>query len=528
MENKNFIIAIVASVAIMFLWSEFFAPKPEKSVQKTVKTSLISNKKKEMKSSKSENSDSISNSASVAMSQKNYPEKTGVMSNGFLKLSYSSKQGKISKILVIEKKYASKKLDLLSAKKEQSIFPETPLLFSKEPNYQVLNSSKNSVTFLYENGGLKIQKKISLGKNYEINVEKTIENNSGKDIKLSPKIKFDSLLEKEGLFNSYKQKFDIFVGYEPNEDSHIEDNKDVVKFVKQNKKINWASINYAYFTFAFVNKKDKFVLSNKTSFSPSENHVSLVLNYAKAKKVVHNNEKATFKFTVYAGPKDISKMEMLGCGLEKTVNFGWSSFLAKPLLFALKFLYKFIGNYGVAIILLTFLIKLLMLPLSTASFKSMNKMKLLTPKLNELKEKYKNDKDALNRETMKLYQKEGVNPLGGCLPMLIQFPIYIALYYMIKNSVVLYNAPFLPFWLTDLSAKDPYYIIPVSLGILMFLQQKMMPQQMDNKQAKIMMYTMPVIFTWISLYLPSGLTVYWFVNTLLGVAQQIYINKKYS
>ena len=525
MENKNFIVAIVLSVAIMFLWSEFFAPKPQKTKQKEIKIQKLV-KKDENKISKIKSESNSIDAKSIET--KTYPEKTGIMMNNFLKITYSSKQGKISKILVVEKKYISKKLDMLLAKYQNSFFPNNPIVFSKEPDYEIINSSKNSVTFFYENNGIKIYKKITLGKNYEINVEKTIENNTGKSLKINPQIKFESLFEKEGLFNSYKQKFDIFVGYKNSEDFHIEDNKDVEKFLKQQQKIDWASINYAYFTFAFVNKKDKLFLNKDTSLSLKENRVNLILNYAKNKIVIPNNKKETFKFTVYAGPKDISKMEMLGCGLEKTVNFGWSSFLAKPLLFALKFLYKFIGNYGIAIILLTFLIKLLLLPLSTASFKSMNKMKLLTPKLNELKEKYKNDKDALNRETMKLYQQEGVNPLGGCLPMPIQFPIYIALYYMIKNSVVLYNAPFLPVWLTDLSAKDPYFIIPVSLGVLMFLQQKMMPQQTDNKQAKIMMYTMPVIFTWISLYLPSGLTLYWFVNTLLGVAQQIYINKKYS
>jgi len=224
-------------------------------------------------------------------------------------------------------------------------------------------------------------------------------------------------------------------------------------------------------------------------------------------------------------------MELLkeeGVGLEKSVTFGWTGFLAEPLLIALNFFNGFIGNYGLAIIFLTIVVKLLMFPLSNASYKSMSKMRVLQPKIKELQEKYKKDKETLNKETMLLYQKEGVNPLGGCLPMFIQMPVYIALYYMIQNAVELYNAPFLPFWLTDLSEKDPFYIIPVSLGLLMFLQTKLTPQTMDNAQAKIMMYTMPVVFTWISLVLPSGMTLYWFVNTLLGIAQQLYVNKKYS
>ena len=158
----------------------------------------------------------------------------------------------------------------------------------------------------------------------------------------------------------------------------------------------------------------------------------------------------------------------------------------------------------------------------------MSKMRTIQPKMKELQEKYKNDKETLNKEMMLLYQKEGINPLGGCFPMFIQMPVYIALYYMIQNAVELYGAPFLPFWLTDLSEKDPFYIIPILLGVLMLLQTKLSPQQGDNKQAKIMMYTMPVVFVWISLLLPSGLTLYWLVNTLLGIAQQFYTNKKYQ
>jgi YidC/Oxa1 family membrane protein insertase len=252
MENKNFIVAIVLSVAIMFLWSEFFAPKPQKSKQKEIKIQKLV-KKDENKISKIKSESNSIDAKSIET--KTYPEKTGIMMNNFLKRTYSSKQGKISKILVVEKKYISKKLDMLLAKYQNSFFPNNPIVFSKEPDYEIINSSKNSVTFFYENNGIKIYKKITLGKNYEINVEKTIENNTGKSLKINPQIKFESLFEKEGLFNSYKQKFDIFVGYKNSEDFHIEDNKDVEKFLKQQQKIDWASINYAYFTFAFVNKR---------------------------------------------------------------------------------------------------------------------------------------------------------------------------------------------------------------------------------------------------------------------------------
>jgi len=158
----------------------------------------------------------------------------------------------------------------------------------------------------------------------------------------------------------------------------------------------------------------------------------------------------------------------------------------------------------------------------------MAKMKKLMPKVEELKKKYKEDKETLNKEIMLLYQKEGVNPLGGCLPILIQMPIYIALYSMLNNAVELYNAGFLPFWLVDLSEKDPYYILPVALGGFMFLQQKMTPTQMDNQQAKIMLYVMPVMFAGFMLFLPAGLNLYILANTLLGILQQWLVTKRYG
>jgi YidC/Oxa1 family membrane protein insertase len=304
----------------------------------------------------------------------------------------------------------------------------------------------------------------------------------------------------------------------------MEDKEDIEKFFSTGNEVDWIGINYGYFIFAVISPDKKFSASAEIDSSKN----SSFFKSESASKVLQPGESHTEKFTVFYGTKEMELLKEEGVGLEKSVTFGWTGFLAEPLLIALNFFNGFIGNYGLAIIFLTIVVKLLMFPLSNASYKSMSKMRVLQPKIKELQEKYKKDKETLNKETMLLYQKEGVNPLGGCLPMFIQMPVYIALYYMIQNAVELYNAPFLPFWLTDLSEKDPFYIIPVSLGLLMFLQTKLTPQTMDNAQAKIMMYTMPVVFTWISLVLPSGMTLYWFVNTLLGIAQQLYVNKKYS
>jgi YidC/Oxa1 family membrane protein insertase len=191
----------------------------------------------------------------------------------------------------------------------------------------------------------------------------------------------------------------------------------------------------------------------------------------------------------------------------------------------MKFFYRVIPNYGVAILLLTLLVRLIMFPLQHKSMKSMKKMQELQPYLKGLQEKYKNDKEKLNKEMMQFMKTHKVNPMGGCLPMLLQLPVFIALYKVLGNAVELYKSPFI-FWISDLSSKDPYYVLPILMGIMMFLQQKMTPNPtMDPTQAKMMLFFLPVIFTIFMLSLPSGLTLYIMFSTLLGIVQQYMMNK---
>jgi len=191
----------------------------------------------------------------------------------------------------------------------------------------------------------------------------------------------------------------------------------------------------------------------------------------------------------------------------------------------MKFFYSIIANYGVAILILTLLVRLLMFPLQHKAMKSMKRMQELQPHLKSLQEKYKDDKEKLNREMLSFMKTHKMNPMSGCLPILIQLPVFIALYKVLANSVELYRSPFM-FWITDLSMKDHYYILPLLMGGMMFVQQKMTPNPtMDPTQAKIMLYMMPVIFTVLMLNLPSGLTLYIMFSTLLGIVQQIATNK---
>ncbi|AMV73973.1 membrane protein insertase YidC [Desulfuromonas sp. DDH964] len=232
----------------------------------------------------------------------------------------------------------------------------------------------------------------------------------------------------------------------------------------------------------------------------------------------------TFSYLLYFGPRDLDVLKGLDHQLAKAIDFGFFSIIATPLLHVLKFFYSFVGNYGIAIIALTVIIKLLFWPLTQKSYGSMKAMQKLQPEMQKIREKFKNDKERLNREMMELYKTHRVNPLGGCLPMLVQIPVFFALYKVLLSSIELRHAEF-GFWLTDLSAKDPYYITPLIMGVTMFVQQKMSPSTMDPTQAKIFML-MPVVFTFLFLNFPSGLVIYWLVNNLLTILQQYFINRK--
>ncbi len=227
---------------------------------------------------------------------------------------------------------------------------------------------------------------------------------------------------------------------------------------------------------------------------------------------------------LYVGPKDQSRIKDPAEGLILSVDYGWLTPVSSPLFWVLRNIYDVVGNWGWSIILLTLLVKILFYPLSAASYKSMARMKTLQPRLKTLKDRYGDDKQKLNQEMMSIYKKEKINPLGGCLPILIQIPVFIALYWVLLESVELRQAPFI-LWLDDLSLKDPYYVLPLLMGASMFAQQLLNPTPLDAMQKNIMM-SLPIVFTVFFLWFPSGLVLYWLVNNVLSIAQQWYITRK--
>ncbi len=281
----------------------------------------------------------------------------------------------------------------------------------------------------------------------------------------------------------------------------------------------WVAVESNYFILALL-PKDEAVLKlqySDTIYRMAVERDGLSLQPGQA---------ATVSNTYYLGPKDPKTLAHVPNNLVASLDYGWFHVVAEGLLWMLRFLYTYVGNYGVAIIILTMLIKLLFWPLSQKSYKSMEKMRKLQPMMAAIREKYPDNREKMNEELMQLYKTYKVNPAGGCLPMVVQIPVFFGLYQALLNAIELRHAPFIahvPFtdivWLADLSAKDPFYITPLIMGATMFLQQRMTPAPGDPTQAKVMMF-MPVIFTFMFLNFPSGLVIYWLVNNVLSIAQQ--------
>ncbi|WP_188005883.1 membrane protein insertase YidC [Vibrio cholerae] len=283
--------------------------------------------------------------------------------------------------------------------------------------------------------------------------------------------------------------------------------------------VNWVAMIQHYFASAWIPRDE-----------PQAQLYSRVINnlgdmgIRTPNKTIANGDKAEFEATLWVGPKLQDQMAATAPNLDLVVDYGWLWFIAKPLHWLLSVIQNFVGNWGVAIICLTFIVRGAMYPLTKAQYTSMAKMRMLQPKLQAMRERIGDDRQRMSQEMMELYKKEKVNPLGGCLPILLQMPIFIALYWALMESVELRHSPFFG-WIHDLSAQDPYYILPLLMGASMFVIQKMSPTTItDPMQQKIMTF-MPVMFTFFFLWFPSGLVLYWLVSNIVTLIQQTLIYK---
>lgn len=282
----------------------------------------------------------------------------------------------------------------------------------------------------------------------------------------------------------------------------------------------WIAMIQHYFVSAWIPQAD---VENTYSMQKLSGINHYLLRFIGPNNTVQPGQSAVISNHFYAGPKDVDRMQEIAPNLEKTVDFGWLYFISEPLFHFLKWIHKYVGNWGWAIVILVICVKAAFFHLSAAGYRSMAKMKKFAPKMAELKERYGDNRQKFSEEMMKLYKKEKVNPMGGCLPMLLQMPVFLGLYWTLMEVVELRHAPFI-LWIDDLSYRDPYFVLPLLYGATFFLQQKLSPTPTDPTQARIMQM-MPIMFTFMFLFFPSGLVLYWFVNGLLGIAQQYYISK---
>ncbi len=407
---------------------------------------------------------------------------------------------------------------------------QIPLFTSDKETLKVDGGESQTLTMTAQlSSGLQVTRRLVFNPvSYLFDMSIDIYNSSETPLQGSPYMSLTNL-----PFGSAAQRY-LFNGPAALIDGKLEEIKpgdleEASKTLKGN--ITWAAFEGTYFMTGVIPEKSEGI-SLKLSAEGDKVRTLLI----GAEDIIPAKGHLQYNYQVYFGPKKMADLIEAGHDLERVVNFGWFDKLAKPALFLLNFFYGYVGNYGISIILVTILIKLLFWPIAQKGLKSMKNMQKIQPKMAKLKEKYKNDKTRLNEEMMILYKTYKVNPVGGCLPMVLQIPVFFALYKVLLQAIELRHAPFM-LWITDLSAPDrlmigldiPYLggipVLTLLMGASMFLQQKMTPTPVDKTQAKIMMF-LPVIFTFMFLNFASGLVLYWFINNLLSIVQQHIINKQ--
>lgn len=399
-------------------------------------------------------------------------------------------------------------------------------IFTAEKSIYTLSEGDDTlvVDLTYQQAKATIIKRFTLAReSYLINIEYIIKNNSN-----SP---WSGAIYGQIRRDGYAPPTDTGIGMKPFLGAAITTNeKNYQKFtfgdlddekIKESKTGGWVAMVQHYFIGAWIPDAES---TNNYTLRKLNSKNLYVLEYAGPVINIAANSTGSIKTSFYTGPKTIKALEKISPYLDLTTDYSFLWFIAKPLFFALDFIHSWVGNWGIAIMLLTLLIKIVFFYPSAMSYRSMAKMRKLTPMMTELKERYGDDKQKMSSELMKLYKKEQVNPLGGCLPILLQMPVFISLYWVIMESVELRHAPFF-FWIHDLSIKDPYFVLPLIMGVTMFIQQKLNPAPPDPMQAKVMQM-MPIFFTFLFMFFPAGLVLYWVVNNTLSISQQYVITKQ--
>jgi YidC/Oxa1 family membrane protein insertase len=555
MEQARLLIAIVLSALVFLVWQFFFVDKEDaqktarKVEQPAVKEAPVKVEEPPLKVQESTEIEKTVVSESEASTSEKIPQSITVDTPLF-KARISEKGAGITSFVL--KKYREKvendsPLQELLPQKDpvesvltgfegKSLAGLDSAVFSTKISVETVDvkDSAKEITFYWKsNGGVEVEKTYRFSPDsYLIGLEVTVINRSEQAIQ-------DKLFVALNGSVPHEKRTYGFEGPSAFIDKKLEEVK--IKNIEEKNtypgNLKWIGLQDRYFLMSVIPKNVEeaaMVLSLKGS-------ELIEAEYLGPQTDIRPGSQHTFEYFIFFGPKSMKILDKVGHDLDKALNFGWFDILAKPCVWLMNLLYSVIPNYGVAIIILTVLIKIVLWPLGSKSYKSMSEMKKIQPLMKEIREKYKDDKKKMNEEVMNLYRTYKINPLGGCLPMVVQLPVFFALYRMLYQAIELRHAPFF-LWIDDLSAPDrlfhfniekipfmePPYGIPVLtliMGATMLLQQKMSPPMGDPTQAKMMMF-MPIIFTVIFINFSSGLVLYWLVNNILSISQQYYIQKK--
>ncbi|MBK4998366.1 membrane protein insertase YidC [Pseudomonas sp. S31] len=399
-----------------------------------------------------------------------------------------------------------------------------PLYAAEQRSFQLADGQDQLVVDLkFSENGVNYIKRFSFKRGeYDLNVSYLIDNQSGQawNGNMFAQLKRDASSDPSSSTATGTATYLGAAMWTASEPYKKVSMKDIDKgSVKESVAGGWVAWLQHYFVTAWVpSKSDANLVQTR-----KDSQGNYIIGYTGPAISVPAGGKVETSAMLYAGPKIQSKLKELSPGLELTVDYGFLWFIAQPIFWLLQHIHSLLGNWGWSIIVLTMLIKGLFFPLSAASYRSMARMRAVAPKLAALKERFGDDRQKMSQAMMELYKKEKINPLGGCLPILVQMPVFLSLYWVLLESVEMRQAPWM-LWITDLSIKDPFFILPIIMGATMFIQQRLNPTPPDPMQAKVMKM-MPIIFTFFFLWFPAGLVLYWVVNNCLSIAQQWYITR---
>ncbi len=525
-QDKRNLIAVVLSVAVFLIWFNFFLQKPSTPSQPIDATPTASISETSAVTPATGTIPPVENPAGPAATTPitpATPAQENTFDMGVAQVTLSS-WGGAPMSWQMEKYIGDINLVAAGTRPLSSSFTNATVALPARIPFRVVSKTTDSIRYEWSSPEVTVAKTFKFFPDkYSADMTVELINHSNRPIQASPVVAWTAVHPKAtgGFLHSLQGPPNVWNPLFNLNDSVMRET-DLQKLAapESSDGLKWAGVENRYFIAAIiprVNVGGKVYL--KTVAAPEGTEGAAESGVILPEMVVPIGGTVSSQATLYVGPKEVALLKAMNVGLERAIDYGWFSAIAVPILFLLQFFYKVLRNYGLASIALTLVVKLLMHPLTKKSLKGMKAMKDLQPKINALKEKYGKDKERMNMEMMQLFKTNKVNPLSGCLPMLVQMPIYIALYKVLWNAIELYHAPFFGYY-RDLSAPDPYFIAPVILGVFMFLQQKLTPTATaDPAQQKMMMF-MPIMFTAFMLFLPSGLVLYILVNTVMGVVQQ--------